>query len=1077
MRLLALWAVGVMAAQPVAAQVGIGTTVVDASALLHLQSTDRGLLLPRLANPGAVAAPVAGLLIYDQSSNQVLFYNGSAWVPSSSQWVSGAGNVISYTAGNVGIGTTAPTEDLTIVGSANGDGVGIRIENNGTGNQTAAGILNLHNGVQMALAAATNSSGDAVGLVGTQSNHPVAFNVNGFEAMRIAPSGNVGIGTTSNPGLSLVVQRETGVTAAALNNFGGTGAALLLMRSNGTFAAPLPTTAGQAIGSVTFQGQGASGGAPSYVVGALISASAASNFAGTTGSANLLFATNDGTTTQPRMYIQSNGEVTIGSPAQTGNRLTVQGTAQLGMNGTSGALRLYSEQGATDYTVSFAPSATMTANVAYTLPANAGTNGQVLTTNGAGVLSWGAAASGSQWTTAGSDIHFATGNVGIGTTNTSLGRLHVDGNLYLSTTVSSQERRIEVPPAPNTNDPGSLVIKGGNATVGPQARVGGSVIIEAGHKYDLSTAGNPGNIVLRSGGNLAASGSAPNSGDFIWQAGGLSSSFTEVMRLVGPTGRLGIGTSSPLTTLDVRGAASALAYFQTENTVDRSSLITLQNNNTTPIYWQVVVGGAGNGLGLVNGELYLAPNVSQAFVLRNGTSSAETFRVTGAGNVGIGTPTPSERLTVNGNIAYTNAGVLQPEQSTTANGFNLLVSGGTPAQTVSNDLGGTLTLQGGNANVVSAGTDVGGNVRIMGGDGEETDGNVILAHDGTNGRGNVGIGLSNPSLRLQVTDNNVNGTVSINNTAATLSGPVLSVTANAAGTMLSASNNAAGGVGVVGASTNAAGSGRGVTGTANSLQGHGVVGYNGGSLNTGTIGSGVFGYTETASTAGGIFTNTAASGAALLVPQGRVGIGTSAPNAPLEVNSTTGGILLPRMTAAQRTAIAAPLNGLIVYQMDGVPGIYQYTGGAWALTTNPKIAFSATNPGGGSTTYPAGTEFIVEFDGEIYDYGNCFNPATYTFTAPVAGVYHFDAAFIGSNTMTSLDGSITISLSTAGGAYYTRRAYSAPGPDPVLMATLSTDLELAAGETVQVRVDASAAGTYGASQFRPRFSGHLVFAN
>jgi hypothetical protein len=50
--------------------------------------------------------------------------------------------------------------------------------------------------------------------------------------------------------------------------------------------------------------------------------------------------------------------------------------------------------------------------------------------------------------------------------------------------------------------------------------------------------------------------------------------------------------------------------------------------------------------------------------------------------------------------------------------------------------------------------------------------------------------------------------------------------------------------------------------------------------------------------------------------QQSVGIGTSAPNASaqLDVVSTTKGFLMPRMTSAQRTAIATPATGLMVYE-------------------------------------------------------------------------------------------------------------------------------------------------------------------
>jgi len=40
-------------------------------------------------------------------------------------------------------------------------------------------------------------------------------------------------------------------------------------------------------------------------------------------------------------------------------------------------------------------------------------------------------------------------------------------------------------------------------------------------------------------------------------------------------------------------------------------------------------------------------------------------------------------------------------------------------------------------------------------------------------------------------------------------------------------------------------------------------------------------------------------------------------SAILDVKSTTKGLLVPRMTAVQRTAIVNPATGLLVYQTDG----------------------------------------------------------------------------------------------------------------------------------------------------------------
>ena len=48
----------------------------------------------------------------------------------------------------------------------------------------------------------------------------------------------------------------------------------------------------------------------------------------------------------------------------------------------------------------------------------------------------------------------------------------------------------------------------------------------------------------------------------------------------------------------------------------------------------------------------------------------------------------------------------------------------------------------------------------------------------------------------------------------------------------------------------------------------------------------------------------------------QVGIGTTAPQAALDVSSTTQGFLPPRMTTAQRDAIVSPVSGLTIYNLD-----------------------------------------------------------------------------------------------------------------------------------------------------------------
>lgn len=68
-------------------------------------------------------------------------------------------------------------------------------------------------------------------------------------------------------------------------------------------------------------------------------------------------------------------------------------------------------------------------------------------------------------------------------------------------------------------------------------------------------------------------------------------------------------------------------------------------------------------------------------------------------------------------------------------------------------------------------------------------------------------------------------------------------------------------------------------------------------------------------------------------------------SAMLDVSSTSKGILVPRMTQAQRDAIASPANGLMIYQTDGTSGFYYYNGSSWT---------AIGGSGGGSPTGAAG---------------------------------------------------------------------------------------------------------------------------
>jgi hypothetical protein len=75
-------------------------------------------------------------------------------------------------------------------------------------------------------------------------------------------------------------------------------------------------------------------------------------------------------------------------------------------------------------------------------------------------------------------------------------------------------------------------------------------------------------------------------------------------------------------------------------------------------------------------------------------------------------------------------------------------------------------------------------------------------------------------------------------------------------------------------------------------------------------------------------------------------------SAMLDVKSTTKGLLIPSMTAAQRTAIASPATGLLVYQTDGVAGFYYNSGTPavpnWTILTTSNATWLTTGNSGTS---------------------------------------------------------------------------------------------------------------------------------
>jgi hypothetical protein len=86
------------------AQLGIGATnfTPNTGAMLDVSSTNRGVLLPRIASTASLTSPTDGLLFYNTTAKKFNYFDGAAWQQTylGSQWNINGAN-ISYSAGNV----------------------------------------------------------------------------------------------------------------------------------------------------------------------------------------------------------------------------------------------------------------------------------------------------------------------------------------------------------------------------------------------------------------------------------------------------------------------------------------------------------------------------------------------------------------------------------------------------------------------------------------------------------------------------------------------------------------------------------------------------------------------------------------------------------------------------------------------------------------------------------------------------------------------------------------------------------------------------------------------------------------
>ncbi len=101
----------------------------------------------------------------------------------------------------------------------------------------------------------------------------------------------------------------------------------------------------------------------------------------------------------------------------------------------------------------------------------------------------------------------------------------------------------------------------------------------------------------------------------------------------------------------------------------------------------------------------------------------------------------------------------------------------------------------------------------------------------------------------------------------------------------------------------------------------------------------------------------------ILFAQQNVGIGTTTPaaSAQLDVSANNKGLLIPRLTSAQRTSIASPASGLMVYDTD-TKSFWFYSGTNWtSLATKESKQRSLYIPGNGMAYTPTANIAISQY--------------------------------------------------------------------------------------------------------------------